>query len=36
MARKLMAVGGLYVVYEVLSTALLAAAVAYGFHLPGL
>lgn len=35
MARKLMAVGGLYLAYEVLSTALLAAALAWGFQLPG-
>jgi hypothetical protein len=36
MARKLMAVGGLYLAYEITSTAALFAAVAYGIHLPGL
>jgi hypothetical protein len=36
MARKIMAVGSLYLAYEVLSTLALAAAVAYGVQLPGL
>lgn len=36
MAKKLMAAGGLYLAYEVTSAAILAAAVAYGFHPPGL
>jgi hypothetical protein len=36
MARKLMKIGGLYLAYEITSTAALAAAVAYGLHIPGL
>ena len=36
MAKKLMKIGGLYIAYEITSTAALAAAIAYGFHLPGL
>ncbi len=35
MARKLMKIGGLYLAYEITSTAALAAAVAYGFNIPG-
>ncbi len=35
MARKLMKIGGLYLAYEITSTAVLAAAVAYGFNIPG-
>ena len=36
MAKKLMKIGGLYIAYEITSTAALAAAIAYGFHIPGL
>ncbi len=35
MARKLMTVGGLYLAYEISSTVAIAAALAYGFRLPG-
>ena len=36
MAKKLMKIGGLYIAYEITSTAALAAAIAYGIHIPGL
>lgn len=36
MAKKFLQVGGLYIAYEITSTAALAAAVAYGFNFPGL
>jgi hypothetical protein len=36
MAKKLIGIGGLYIAYEIASTAALAAAVAYGFQIPGL
>ncbi len=35
MARKFLKIGGLYLAYEITSTAALAAAVAYGIQLPG-
>ena len=35
MASKLLKIGGLYLAYEITSTAALAAAIAYGFQLPG-
>ena len=36
MAKKLLKFGGLYIAYEITSTAALAAAIAYGIHIPGL
>lgn len=36
MARKLIKIGGLYVAYEIVSTAVLAAIVAWGLGIPGL
>ena len=36
MAKKLLKIGGLYIAYEITSTAALAAAIAYGIHIPGL
>ena len=36
MAKKLLKIGGLYIAYEITSTAALAAAFAYGLHIPGL
>ncbi len=35
MAKRLLQVGGLYIAYEITSTAAIAAAVAYGLNLPG-
>jgi hypothetical protein len=36
MAKTIIKFGGIYVAYEIVSTAALAAAVAYGINLPGL
>jgi hypothetical protein len=36
MARKLMKIGGWYIAYEVTSTLVILALVAWGFNLPGL
>jgi hypothetical protein len=35
MARKLIKIGGIYVAYEIISTAVLAAVVAWGLNIPG-
>ena len=35
MARKLIKIGGLYVAYEIVSTAMLVALVAWGINIPG-
>jgi hypothetical protein len=35
MASKLIKVGGLYIAYEIVSTAILAAIVAWGLNIPG-
>lgn len=35
MAKKIMKIGGLYIAYEITSTAALAMALAYGLRLPG-
>jgi hypothetical protein len=35
MARKLIKIGGLYVAYEIVSTAVLVALVAWGINIPG-
>lgn len=34
MASKLMKIGGIYLAYELVSTAALASAVAWGFNFP--
>lgn len=35
MARKLIKFGGIYVAYEILSTAVIATVVAWGLNIPG-
>ena len=35
MTRKLIKIGGLYVAYEIVSTAMLVALVAWGINIPG-